>query len=55
MEKDQKRLAVYEDHIRQLRDAAEDDSLSKDWKLFCFREIFRALDEALAELEKEEP
>ncbi len=48
------RLAIYEDHIRQLRDAADDPALNKDWKLFCFREIFKALDEALAALAKEE-
>ena len=54
-EKEQKRIAIYEDHIKQLRDAADDPALNKDWKLFCFREIFKALDQALAELEREAP
>lgn len=49
--KDMKRLQIYEDHIAQLRAAAEDDSLTKEWKLYSFREIFRALGEALRELE----
>ena len=53
-DKDRERLRIYEEHIQQLRDAAEDEALNKEWKLFCVREIFRSLDEALAELERSE-
>ena len=53
-DKDRERLRIYEEHIAQLRSVANDDALNKNWKLFCFHEIFRALDEALAELERSE-
>ena len=53
-ELERKRLAIYEDYIRQLRDIADDPGLTRDWKLVLMHGIFNELDKALANLGKEE-
>jgi len=50
---ERKRLEIYEDYIRQLREAANDEGLTRDWKLVVIHGIFNELDAALAALEKE--
>ena len=50
-EKMMQRLQIQDLYIAQLRAAAEDDTLSDDWKLYSIREIFREMDDALRALE----
>ena len=49
----EKRLAIQDDYISQLRAAAEDPGLNSEWKLVVIRGIFKELDAALAALKEE--
>ena len=46
------RMRLYEDAIRQLREAADDRGLTRDWKLVLIRGILNELSDKLARLDK---
>ena len=51
--KEMKRLAIQDEYIKQLYDAADDPGLNDTWKVVVMRGILQKMMRAVAALEKE--